>query len=191
MAERCAALGHADDTAGRRAVERATAAIVGARLAALSTGGNRSGAARYALRLAPVDNSESPPLSVVHSTEKAHRSASESPPLSVRKPTAERGAKEDRGDTEEETRERAPLPLICPRHPHGNASEPCRTCGDVRRARAALPTVSEPFTVQPGAAHPGIEHKRVPDGTCALCDARPEVVAADLAREGIAWPTTL
>ena len=83
MAERCAALGHADDTAGRRAVERATAAIVGARLAALSTGGNRSGAARYALRLAPVDNSESPPLSVVHSTEKAHRSASESPPLSV------------------------------------------------------------------------------------------------------------
>ncbi len=138
MADRCAALGHDDDTAGRRAVERATAAIVGADLAALSAGGNRSGAARYALRLAPVDNRESPPLSGEHSEEKAHRSASESPPLSVRKPTAERGAKEDRGDTEEETRASAPpADARCTRHRGTAEPPPCIGCRDARLAAEA------------------------------------------------------
>ncbi|WP_052748650.1 helix-turn-helix domain-containing protein [Microbacterium sp. Ag1] len=37
-----------------------------------------------------------------------------------------------------EARASAPLPLICPKHPDGNASEPCRTCGDARRAAEAF-----------------------------------------------------
>ena len=48
MAERCAALGCADDDAGRKAVERAVGAITAARLAVRDVGGNRSGAGRDA-----------------------------------------------------------------------------------------------------------------------------------------------
>jgi len=77
----------------------------------------------------------------------------------------------------------ADAPTTCPRHPEGNSSEPCRSCMEARKARAAQPTISAPFTVQPGWRHPGISHRPVPDGTCRLCDARPEEVAADLAME--------
>lgn len=190
MEERCAALGHESNEAGRRAVERATSAIVAAGLASLVAGGNRSGAARYALHLTPVDTSESPPLSVEQSEVKAPRLASESPPLSVRKPPAKRGAKEDGGETEEETRASAPA-LHCPKHPHGNSSTPCRGCAEAREARAAQPTVSAMNTVQPGPkgwCAPG-KHRRIEDGSCIHCDHR--LYADDPSAEPprSPWPT--
>ncbi|MGV2985915.1 hypothetical protein ACNPNP_19665 [Microbacterium sp. AGC85] len=175
MADRCAALGCDDDTAGRSAVRRATAAIVKAKLAALAEGGNRSGAARYVLTLAEKGNRSAVSNrgeKVTAQRQKGNRSA-------VRKITAQRSAKEDRGDTEEETRTSAPLPLTCPTHPHGNASEPCRTCGDIRRALAALPTVSAPRSVQPGEWCSLGDHHVVGDGTCVRCDKRADDIAAE------------
>lgn len=134
MADRCAALGCDDDTAGRSAVRRATAAIVAAKLAVLAEGGNRSGAARYALTLAekgdrsPVSNDGG---KVTAERQKGNRSA-------VGKVTAQRSAKEDRGDTEEETRASAPLAdARCPRHRGTAEPPPCIGCRDARLAAEA------------------------------------------------------
>ena len=103
MTERCAALGKADDEAGRRAVDRAIKAITATGLATLTEGGNRGGAAKYNLGF----SAESTTLSGVLSDENAPRSASERTTVSGRKDHGERGAKEKEEDGG------AP-----PRHPH-------------------------------------------------------------------------
>lgn len=135
MADRCSALGCDDDTAGRSAVRRATAAIVAAGLAKLTEGGNRSGAARYSLTLAEKGSRSTVSIGdgkVTAERQKANRSA-------VRKLTAHRSAKEDRGDTEEETRAGAPRPEPrCTRHLAVVNPPPCRACGDARRSVEAF-----------------------------------------------------
>ena len=87
---------------------------------------------------------------------------------------------------QEERRASAPA-LQCTKHPDGNASTPCRGCQQAREARAAQPTVSAAYTVQPGAwCTPG-GHRLVPDGSCILCDKRPDEIAAEVERSP--WPT--
>lgn len=189
MEERCAALGQDDDTAGRSAVRRATAAIVAAGLASLTEGGNRSGAARYTLTLGEKGNRSS----VINGAEKVTAQRPKGNRLAARKVTARRLAKEDRGETEEETRASAPA-LQCSKHPEGNSSTPCRECQRAREARAAQPTVSAMNTVQPGPkgwCEPG-KHRRLPDGSCLHCDHRlhaddPADIAAEAPRSP--WPT--
>lgn len=127
MEERCAALGHESNEAGRRAVERATSAIVAAGLASLVAGGNRSGAARYALHLTPVDTSESPPLSVEQSEVKAPRLASESPPLS--------GVPRRTEEKQRRRRARARPPSTAPSTP--TATHRRRAADALRRERRA------------------------------------------------------
>ena len=72
---------------------------------------------------------------------------------------------------------------FCPQHPQGTR-EPCRACGDVRKAHdvwkraqpqsiPSAPPALQLFTVKPGArCEPG-RHKRLPDGSCVRCDIRP------------------
>lgn len=134
MDERCAALGRENDQAGRWAVERATKALVKAGLIRLLEGGNRSGAAKYALHMRPVDNPEngrrsaptfaSGMVSVQRS--KGQRSALE-------KVSAQRRANEDRGEHEEERADARPA-AQCSRHAGQTDAPPCGACRDARLA---------------------------------------------------------
>lgn len=79
---------------------------------------------------------------------------------------------------QEERRASAPA-LHCPKHPDGNASTPCRGCQQAREARAAQPTISAPYTVQPGRWCPPGAHRLTGDDTCVICDKRPHEIAAE------------
>lgn len=107
----------------------------------------------------------------------APRSGPSSPPVSGELPPAQTGGHRDR----EEPREgRASAPTLhCPKHPDGNASTPCRGCQQAREARAAQPTISAPFTVQPGRWCPPGAHRLTGDDSCVICDKRPHEIAAE------------
>lgn len=134
MADRCAALGHDDTPSGRQAVKRAMRAIIHAKLAKLTGGGNRSGASRYDLTISEKGgHSEHPIIDGKGDTQRP-----EGGHFAPRKGASLRPPKEDGGDTEEETRASAPRPdPRCPRHravPHPPA---CHDCGRARRESEA------------------------------------------------------
>lgn len=104
-------------------------------------------------------------------------------PQAVASRGAETGVGAARAGGAGSVHETAEPPMFCARHPRGT-DDPCRACGDARRAYTAwershpqttrtAAAASLMVTVQPGERHPGRPHVLVGDGTtCALCDWR-------------------
>ncbi|UPL12179.1 hypothetical protein [Microbacterium sufflavum] len=137
MDERCAALGRDNDQAGRWAVERATKALVKAGLITLLEGGNRSGAARYALHVRPADNSEKDQRSApTFEPRKPGAQRSKGQRSALGKVSAQRRANEDRGEHEEERASARPA-AQCSRHAGRADAPPCGACRDARLAAEA------------------------------------------------------
>lgn len=81
--------------------------------------------------------------------------------------------KEDKEKEEEGTRVSAPPPRSCRRHPSWEHSEPCRACAADRRASDEHRRTRPPVTMSERRVDcgPG-NHRRMPDGTCMLCEDR-------------------
>lgn len=81
-------------------------------------------------------------------------------------------------EKKEERRASAPA-RTCTRHPDWNHTEPCRQCGDDRRASETFAVSRRPATMseQRGDCPPG-QHRLLADGTCMLCTYRPGDEAA-------------
>lgn len=164
--------------AAEEAVRFAVRPLVDLRLVKVAQRGAPGRNARYSLALRPVDNSATP---------QAHPGVSGST-----SPQAQRGitpgsacaslqaqpVAEEKEEKEEEVA-RARDAATCSKHPDGNSSEPCAGCMRARQARDALPTVSQPHTVQPGQRCDPGRHRLVDDGTCIRCDARADDIKAE------------
>lgn len=167
MEERCEALGRDEDGPARDAVRRAVGVLVKAGLLVHLDGGNKGGAARYAVLVKGARSARTIPDAKVRD-ERGKGARSARP-----KVRDERAPKEELGGAKE-ARARA-RPATCSKHPDGNSSRPCRECQAVREWNDAQPTASAMNTVQPGVPCPDGRHRRLPDGTCLWCDDRSAV----------------
>jgi hypothetical protein len=163
------------------AVRLAMRPLVALRLVSVERRGAPGRNARYSLALGPVDNSATPPTEPGVSSDASPLDERGNTPGSARPtPLAQPGA-EEKEEKEEEERASAPPATTCIKHPDGNSSEPCTGCMRARQARDALPTLSQPQSVQPDdRCEPG-RHRLVEDGTCLRCPTR----AADIAAEAV------
>ena len=134
--------------------------------------------ARYSLALGPVDNSATPQA---HSGVSGNASPQAQRGITTGSACASPQAQpvaEEKEEKEEEVA-RARDAATCSKHPDGNSTEPCGGCMRARQTRNALPTISQPQSVQPtDRCKPG-RHRLVDDGTCIRCPTRADDIAAE------------